>query len=161
MNHRLMRIILVLLLSVSPSWAGDKKGKNMAVSFHLETDANNNPKMIFEQMIGGKKRYFSRGPEFTAKDITAFSPFLADNQNDYGIVFQLRGSAANRLENVTMANQGKMLIAAVNGRVVDGVIIDQPVKDGVLVVWNGIQEAEIKEYDKLAPRIGEDKKKKK
>jgi hypothetical protein len=43
---------------------------------------------------------------------------------------------------------------------VDGVIIDQSVKDGVLVVWNGIQEAEIKEYDKLAPRIGEDKKKK-
>jgi hypothetical protein len=132
----------------------------MAVSFHLETDVNNNPKMIFEQTIGGKKRYFSRSPEFSTKDITAFSPFLSDNQSDYGIVFQLRKSAASRLENITMANQGKMLIAAVNGRVVDGVIIDQSVKDGVLVVWNGIQEAEIKEYDKLAPRIGEDKKKK-
>ena len=116
--------------------------------------------MIFEQNIGGKKRYFSRSPEFSTKDITAFSPFLSDNQNDYGIVFQLRKSGASRLENITMANQGKMLIAAVNGRVVDGVIIDQSVKDGVLVVWNGIQEGEIKEYDKLAPRIGEDKKKK-
>ena len=160
MNYRMMRIILVLLLSIVPSWAGDKKGKNMAVSFHLETDVNNNPKMIFEQNIGGKKRYFSRSPEFSTKDITAFSPFLSDNQNDYGIVFQLRKSGASRLENITMANQGKMLIAAVNGRVVDGVIIDQSVKDGVLVVWNGIQEREIKEYDKLAPRIGEDKKKK-
>jgi hypothetical protein len=160
MNHHMMRIILVLLLSIAPSWAGDKKGKNMAVSFHLETDVNNNPKMIFEQTIGGKKRYFSRSPDFSTRDITAFSPFLSDNQSDYGIVFQLRKSAASRLENITMANQGKMLIAAVNGRVVDGVIIDQSVKDGVLVVWNGIQEAEIKEYDKLAPRIGEDKKKK-
>ena len=160
MNYRMMRIILVLLLSIVPSWAGDKKGKNMAVSFHLETDVNNNPKMIFEQNIGGKKRSFSRSPEFSTKDITAFSPFLSDNQNDYGIVFQLRKSGASRLENITMANQGKMLIAAVNGRVVDGVIIDQSVKDGVLVVWNGVQEGEIKEYDKLAPRIGEDKKKK-
>lgn len=159
MNHRIMRIIFLLLLCLTPTWAGDKKGKNMAVSFHLETDINNNPKMIFEQNIGGKKRYFSKAAEISTKDVVAFSPFLSDNQNDYGIVFQLRKSATDRLENITTANQGKMLVAAVNGRIVDVVMIDKPVNDGFIVIWNGVQEAELKEYDKLAPRIGEKKKK--
>lgn len=161
MNHALLRLFTAVLLFAMPAWAGDKKGKNMSVSFHLETEAAVNPKMVFEHEIAGKKRYFQKSPEFSTKDIIAFSPFLADNQIDFGVVFQLRASAASRLENITAANQGRMLLATCNGRVVDVVVIDKPVKDGYLVIWNGIQDAEIKECDKMAPRIGKEKDKKK
>jgi preprotein translocase subunit SecD len=158
MNRTLYRFLATLLLLVCPALAGDKKGKNIAVSFHMETDANNNPKNIYTQTVAGKVRYFQKAPDITSKDIVAFSPFLADNGVDYGAVFRLRASAASRLENITAANQGRMLAAVVNGRFVDNVIIDQPIKDGFIVIWNGIQDAELKEYDKLVPRIGKEKK---
>ena len=158
MNHGLSRLLPILLLLAFPAYAGDKKGQNIAVSFHMETDANNNPKNIYTQTVAGKVRYFQKAPDITSKDIVAFSPFLADNGVDYGAVFRLRGSAASRLENITAANQGRMLAAVVNGRFVDNVMIDQPVKDGFIVIWNGIQDAELKEYDKLVPRIGKEKK---
>lgn len=161
MTNLALRFILALLLLTVPAVAGGKKDKNnMAVSFHLETENTQNPKMIFERDVAGKKRFFQKTPDFTAKDIVAFSPFLADNKFDYGVIFQLRGAAAGRLENLTTANQGRMLLATCNGRVVDVVVIDKPVKDGLLVIWNGIQEAEIKECDKMAPRIGKEKQKK-
>ena len=159
MTNALLRLWLLLCLTLSPSWAGDKMGKNMAVSFHLETDAATNPKMVFEQEIAGKKRFFSRTPDISTKDIVAFGPFLADNQVDFGMVLKLRPTAAARLESITSANQGKMLLATFNGRRIDAVIIDQTVKDGHLVIWNGITEAEVKECDKVAPRIGQQKKK--
>jgi hypothetical protein len=159
MNRILSHGLIAFLLLLLPASAGGKKDNNMAVTFHMETDNTQNPKMIFEREISGKKRYFSRTADFATKDIVAFSPFLADNKFDYGVVFQLRPAAAGRLENLTTANQGRMLLASVNGRIVDVVIIDKPVKDGLLVVWNGVQEAEIKECDKMAPRIGKEKKK--
>jgi hypothetical protein len=158
MNHGVFRLLSLLLLLACPSYGGDKKGKNIAVSFHMETYANNNPKNMYTQNVAGKVRYFQKAPEITNKDIVAFSPFLADNEVDYGAVFRLRGSAASRLENITAANQGRLLAAVVNGRFVDNVMIDQPVKDGFIVIWNGIQDAELKEYDKLMPRIDKEKK---
>ncbi len=55
-------------------------------------------------------------------------------------------------------NNGKLLIAIVNGQAVSVVKINAPVTDGKLVIWNGIKDHEIKLYDQLAPRIGEDPK---
>lgn len=163
-HHSLMlsaalRIVFATLLLLHPLLAGDKNDGANAVSFHLETDNANNPKMIFERQIGGKMHYFQKSPDFTHKDMVAFSPFMADNQVDFGVVLQLRSRAATRLANITTANQGKMLLATCNGRVVDVVKIDEPVTDGFLVIWNGIQDAEIKQWDKVAPRIGQKKKK--
>lgn len=150
--------LLVLVLSSATVMAGDKKGKNLLVSFHMETDMNSNPKMIFEAAVGGKKLYFSQMADFSSRDIVAFSPFLADDKVTFGAVFQLRGSATSKLENLSTANLGKHLCAKVNGRIVDAVRIDTTVKDGFLVIWNNIQDAEVKEYDKVAPRIGKKKK---
>jgi hypothetical protein len=159
MSISFQRLLLLFVMIVSPVWAGDRKAKNMAVTFHIETEAAANPKMFFEQQIGGKRRFFQRSPDFNSSDVVAFGPFLADNQVDFGMVLKLRPIAASRLESLTSANQGKMLLAMFNGKPIDAVIIDQPVKDGHLVIWNGITEAEIKECEKVVPRIGKEKKK--
>jgi len=149
---------MALLLTSPTAWAGAKKGNNLVVTFHMQTDINTNPKMIFEQLIAGEKKYFSNMADFSSRDIIAFSPFLADDKETYGAVFQLRGSAKTKLENLSTANKGKLLCAKVNGRVVDAVFIDETVKDGMLVIWNGIMDMEVKECDKLAPRINAKKK---
>ena len=53
------------------------------------------------------------------------------------------------------------MITQLNGRVVDGVLIDRQIDDGQLVIWKGVTLADVATLDKALPRTGEDKKKKK
>ena len=139
--------------------AGGKKDDASAVSFHLETEAGDNPKMIFQQpMPNGQARHFRRMPEISSKDLTAFSPFPADDGVSYGVMFKLKGNAQRRLNAVSTNNQGRWLLAMANGRAVDAVLIDKPVDDGFIVIWQGVTEQEIKQLDKALPRLGEDQK---
>jgi hypothetical protein len=162
MSLRLSLLLLAILLTLAaPAHAGGNAKDIAAVSFHMETDATDNPKMIFTQEINGRTRYFRRVPEISTNDITAFGPFPSGAGDDFGVAFRLKPNAANRLSAVATANQGRWLIAAVNGRFVDGVIIDKPVNDGFIIIWKGVSLAEINQYDKLVPRIGTEKDKKK
>lgn len=152
------RWLFVFLFSLTTfvSAGGDKK--TAQVSFHTETEASDNPKMIFQHQILGKERYFRRMPDISSKDFVSFSPFPSDDQATYGILIKLKESSGKRLSAVTTANQGKMMVCQAFGRVVDGVIIDQPVNDRVIVIWKGLTLEEIRELDKKMPRIGEEKK---
>jgi len=141
--------------------AGGKAGEEAMVSFHIETEHAENPKMVFPIEAGGRTRHFRRMPEIGARDLAAFRPFPGDDgANTYGIVFELKKAAARRLTSITNANQGRMLLAMANGRPVDMVSIDREVDDGFIVIWKGVTEAEIRLLDKELPRIGEAKKKK-
>jgi len=163
MQRRFGAFWLLLVVAFAPAvLAGGKAGVTASVSFHMETDANDNPKMIFSQLANGQVRYFRRMPEITTKDVVAFNPFPAEGGgDDYGIVFQLRDNAAKRLAAITNANQGRWLIAQVNGHVVDGVLIDTQINDGFLVIWKGATLADINVFDKALPRVGQQGKKKK
>jgi hypothetical protein len=141
--------------------AAGKAGNKAGLSFHIETDTNDNPKMIFPYTLGnGQKRYFRRLPEVSTKDVASYSPFPSDTRDGYGAVFRLRDSAGRRLAALTNINQGKWLVAQVNGRIVDAVFIDQQINDSILVVWKGITLADIEIFDKSTKRSGEDGKKK-
>lgn len=144
---------MVAGLALAPPLFGGGKNENKAsVTFHLETEATDNPKMIFPQVIGDQTRYFRRMPEIGMKDIVSFSPFPSDTGESFGIVFKLKGNAVNRLAAVTTANQGRWLIAQVNGRAVDGVIIDKQVNDGFIVIWKGVTLADVKTLEEELPR---------
>lgn len=158
--HVRLALILTLLavFPALPASAGAKRGK-ATVSFHMQTVSTDNPKMIFPHVSNGRTRYFLRMPEISTKDVAAFSPFPSD-LGDYGLVFKLKPNSAQRLAAVTNANQGQWMAAQVNGRPVDGVLIDKPVTDGVLVVWSGLTMADVEIFDKAFPRIGSEGKKK-
>jgi hypothetical protein len=158
--------ICIGLLSLVPfqaAQAGGKKASASVVSFHIETQPEDNPKMIFSQPVNGKVRYFRRTPEISGKDIESFGTFAAEDPTTYGVALHLKNGGRMRLAAVTAANPGLYLLAMVNGRVVDFVLIDRQVEDGCLVIWKGVTLAEIKEFDRSFPRIGagKDQKKKK
>jgi len=144
------------LLLFGFAWAGGNKNKAVVVSFHVETEANDHPNMIFSAELGGKKRVFRRMPEITSKDFVAFTPFPSEDQQSYGALIQLKNTAATRLSNTTTVNTGKWLAAQAFGRIVDGVIIEDPVNDGKIMIWKGLTLEEVGELDKLIPRIGEE-----
>jgi|LakMenEpi03Aug12_release.lakeMendotaPanAssembly.Ray.scaffolds.fasta_scaffold445611_2 hypothetical protein len=163
MPFRLPALLVMLLLALSSSiFASGKKDDKASVTFHMETENTDNPKMIFPQLANGQTRYFRRMPEANLKDIISFKPFPSEmGGDDYGIVFQLKNHAANRIAAITNANQGRWMIAQLNGRVVDGVLIDQQINDGLLVIWKGVTLADIDALDKALPLTGQDGKKKK
>jgi hypothetical protein len=158
------RSLFVLLLSATagllplPALAGGKINDKTAVSFHVETDTNENPKMIFPLPVDGRTRYFRRLPDITTKDIQAFRPFPSGDGATYGVLFELKEHAARRLSAVSAANPERWLAAMANGRGVDAVFIDKQITDGKLVIWKGLSALEIQQLDKLMPRIGETKK---
>lgn len=140
--------------------AGGKKEPAASISFHMEGDPTDNPKMIFQQQAGGRMRVFSRTPDVASKDIMSFAPFPSD-AGDYGIMVVLKEHAARRVSALTNASQGRFLISRLNGRVVDGVLIEKPVEDGKLVIWKGATLQDIALLDESFPRIGQEGKKKK
>lgn len=157
MNMILRVFLLFLFFATGSVWAGGEK-QVAQVSFHVETEGTDNPKMIFPYEVLGEQRFFRRIPEISSKDLVAFNPFPADDQASYGVLFQLKDNARRRLAAVTSVNQGKWFVCQAFGRIVDGVLIDRSVDDGALVIWKGLTLEEIREIDKVMPRIGEAKK---
>jgi hypothetical protein len=158
--HVAALLMMTLLALAPPLFASGKKENKASVTFHIETEASENPKMIFPQVVGEQTRYFRRMPEIGMKDIVSFSPFPSDVGEGFGIVFRLKSNAVNRFAAITAANQGRWLISQVNGRAVDGVIIDKQVNDGFIVIWKGVTLADVELLDEQLPRADEANKKK-
>lgn len=158
MSFRFLSLILVFSVALlSPALAGGKASRKASVTFHMQTDATENPKMIFAQEMNGQTLYFRRSPEVSTRDISLYSPFPAEGgAGDFGAVFRLKGSAVGRLSAITNVNQGRWLAAMINGRIVDGVLVDKQIDDGVLVVWRGMTLEDITALDKTLARIGEE-----
>ncbi len=159
-----MRYIINTLIVVAFTFladdlmAGGDKGKKVNISFHIETEASDNPKMIAEEVVMGKKRFFRRIPELSTSDFIAFTPFPADDQASYGVILQLKDTARKRFAAITEISNGKWLVCQAFGRMVDGVLVEDKVDDGVVVIWKGLSLEEIRQMDELIPRIGEKKK---
>jgi preprotein translocase subunit SecD len=162
MPYRISAFLMMVFFAFAPaSFAGGKADKKGNLSFHVETEESDHPKMIFPYELEGKKKFFRRVPDITSNDIVAFGSFPSDDGQSYGVAFRLKDNARNRLAAITTENQGKWLIAQVNGRIVDAVLIDKPVSDGFIIIWKGITLEEINQYDKVVPRINGEKPKKK
>lgn len=160
----LPRLFAVALLSLTPglsAHASGKKGEATGISFHLQADETDNPKMVFPQLTNGKQLVFRRAPEVNTKDIAAFNPFPSQDGDGFGVVLQLKPVAKNRFAALSNAAVNRWMVAMVNGRIVDAVLIDKEVNDGFLVIWKGIGAAEIDAFDQKVPRIGEEKPRKK
>lgn len=158
MQLRIAALMALVALAFAPlGQAGGKAGEMGMVTFHLETDGGDrDPKRVFSQNDDGTERFFTRSPEISMKDIVAFRPFPSGDGDQFGVVLQLNEAAKRRLNAISVANRGKFLLAQANGRVVDGVIIDKPVDDGMIVIWKGLIDQDVKLFDKALPRFGDD-----
>lgn len=151
---RLLAAVLLSTLLVPTALAGGKKAEKLVVSFHLQGDAAEGPKHVFPQLTAGQQIHYRINPEFSTRDVVAFTSFPADDGVSYGVILQLGKQARMRLTSISAANRGNYLLALVNGQVRDAVVIDRGVDDGLLVIWQRITAAEIRAADELMPRIG-------
>lgn len=158
MSRRIKTLAALLLLACAPvATAGGKKDSKLVVSFHMETEATDNPKMMFQTVVLGKTRYFRRMSDISTRDFVSFAPFPDELGNTYGIAIRLKPNAASRLSALTSVNLDRWMAASVNGQIRDVVKIDKVIEDGTLVIWRGVTLEEIHTLDQTIPRIGAEK----
>ena len=134
-------LFLAILLSLPAHGAGSKKGEAQ-VSFHLQAEAGDAPKMIYPMMVGDKKMAFKRMPEIQTKDVAAYKAVPSKKQQGiYDVVIQLKPRAAKRLQNITNASRGRYMASQLNGRTGEPMLINAQINDGILVIW-GVANAE-------------------
>ncbi len=162
MQTRLAALTMMAVMTLAPAAiAGGKKEHKSSVTFHMETAGTDNPKMIFPQMTNGQQRFYMRTQEIGSNDIESFVPFPSDREGEYGLVITVKPTVVGRLAAVTNTNPGRWMLTMVNGRVVDGVMIDKQISDGKLIIWKGVTLQDITLLDHDFPRTGESGKKKK
>jgi hypothetical protein len=141
--------------------AGGDPNRKFSVTFHMETDANDNPKMVFPQAVLGRQRVFRRLPDLSSRDIEGFKRIATDGKEGKGVIFKLKETSAKRWQAVTSANINRWVVSQVNGRVVDAFVVDQPIGDGLVVVWKGLTEEDLVLLKKEFTEIGDEKPKEK
>jgi len=139
---------------VTPVFSMGKRPEKNRLTFHIQGDRTDGPKMVFPVPMGKKKLFFRKTPLTATKEIVSLKHFVAED-GSYGATFSFDKAAARRIAAVTTSNQDKWLVAMLNGRPVDAVFVDQPVVDGRLVIWQGIQQREIIRFEYAMPITGE------
>ena len=157
MIRRSLLSILILALAHSTAYGLGPRPKKNRLTFHIEGDISDGPKMIFPLQMGNKKRFFQKTPVTFTKELTSLKHFRTED-GTFGATFTFDKAARSRIAAFTTQNQDKWLVAMLNGRAVDGVYIDAPVNDGRLVIWQGIKQVEIIRFEYALPLTGENQK---
>lgn len=109
-----------------------------------------------------REGYVENVPTIHEKFIKAIYPFQA-RDGTWGCAFQLDGSGRINLEVVSTERRGTMLVAFIGTKggvhqVVE-LLIDKPIRDGIISIPSGLTELEIAALTKQWPVLGQRKKK--
>ncbi|MGK0188887.1 MAG: hypothetical protein ACI9R3_004701 [Verrucomicrobiales bacterium] len=138
-------------LPVSVNASGRKKG-DFFVSFHVEGDKSEGERRVAEDVVNGRQVYFKRMPVVTHKDMRGYWPFPADD-GTWGAAFKLSSSGQRRLNTAGLTERKRLMRVVVNMRKVDVLYIDEAPEDGMIVVWKGLTEEELKKLEKKMPQL--------
>jgi len=154
MRSRSLVFGLLLAFALWCEGAG-KQAKLYVVTFHVEGEETDNPKMVTRVKLGQEHRqyFFSKVPTFTDRDIAWFFPFTASDGVSYGAAFRFKEHSATKLKAITLTNQGKLLGLRCSDAPLQAVMIDRPIDDGVVVIWSGLQQRHLQEFRKKFPHV--------
>lgn len=107
-----------------------------------ETGGANGSTAKFIMTYNGKA--YTRSPLVTHEQIDSFHSFMSMQDGSYGVVFTLKRPWHGRLYGATMNRNGALILPVVNGLAFEPLRIDGPIRDGRLVIWNGLNGYDLK-----------------
>ncbi len=157
MKHRLafVAILTASLAMVGSAFAIGKQYKLYLVTFHIQGEETDNPKFMTAVKLGSEARQylFNKVPSFTDSDIAWFYPFTSEDGGSFGAAFRLKEHAATELKGLTLTNHGRLLGLRCSDAPLQAVLIDRPIDDGVVVMWSGLQQKHLQEFEKRFPHV--------
>lgn len=148
----MLHLLIVSALALGLAACASNSKEKVVITVHSQGSDMDSKKTVFRRTIEGRSMIFKIIPEFSTQSLAAFHPFPADDGTQ-GVAMKLDFKGTNNLELVTRLRQGEILMTMVNGAVVDHVIIDRPVTDGIFTVWRGFSDERIAALDEEYPRI--------
>jgi hypothetical protein len=144
---RMFGLVAVSLLVTSCANYNEKDP--FFITLHMEGSAIDGEGMVFPEHVGypPEIRHFRITPEVTQKQVVAYYPFRAEDGASNGAVLVLSDPGQRRLFSATSMNQGKILLVKVDGRSVDYLLVDQPVRDGMVLIAQGISDEVLALFD--------------
>lgn len=88
---------------------------------------------------------YTRSPLVTHEQIESFHSFMSMQDGSYGVVFTLKRPWHARLYGATVNRNGALILPVVNGLAFEPLRIDEPISDGRLVIWNGLNGYDLKQ----------------
>jgi len=156
---RSFTIIFAIFCLSAHVFAGGKEGPKMSLTFHLESNPDPGKRLTFKANTSKGLKHFRKIPEVGTSHIASFAPFASPHNNaEFGLIIKLNREGATKLSTFSSANLDAHLLVFLNGRPVDLLKVDGPVKDGILCVWKGVTSDDIRLADTLIPRIGQTEK---
>jgi hypothetical protein len=143
----------LICLFLVPFLLGMGKKVPYSLTFHSQASDMDLPKSYFPFDLGGQRLLFKVIPEVSQENVVAFHPFPSETGNGQGVALQLDFRGRGSLEIVTRNRRGEYLLAMVNGQPVDFMVMDQPVSNGLISIWQGVPAEVIAAMDKKLPRI--------
>lgn len=102
---------------------------------------------------------YTRQPIFSLKHFDKFSSFL-NPDGSYGVSLRLKKEYFNRLYSITAAHLDKKLLPIVNGLAFEPLTIDQPISDGIIIIWGGLNGYDLKQIGKTVTPVNPEMEKK-
>lgn len=90
----------------------------------------------------GKNVAIQKLPWITERDVTAFSPYPAQD-GTFGALFQLDDHGRVVLDTLSVERRGGFLFVFINGRMITELQIDKRVSDGKIYVPSGLTAADV------------------
>ena len=149
--------LLPALIAISPlvTHAGEKKPAPVSIRVFCEGNEKEGESFVTPMELTNppKKIFMRKVPVVTERDINSFFPFPG-NDGMVGAYFRLDAHGADKLDQFTTEDRGKLAVVVVNGRVAAAMRIEQRVKDGILYVPGGILPNEVALLETKYPVIG-------
>lgn len=155
MRSFLRNLPVALAISILPLHAGEKKPAPVNIRLHSEGNEKEGDSFVTSVELTNpqKKVFIRRVPILTERDIKAFAPFPG-RDGMIGAYFLLDPHGADKLEQFTTEDRGKLAVVMVNGRVAAALRVDSRVADGILFVPGGIMPNEISLLQAKYPILG-------
>ena len=157
--------LCLLLAGLVPFVLGMARKPEISVRFFAEANAQDTDKFATPIALKNPPRaaYIEKVSAVNEKMIKAIYPFQAKD-GTWGCAFTLNDSGKMNLEVVSTEHRGSSIVVFVGTKtgthqVID-MLIDKPIRDGIVSIPSGLTELEIAAFTKEFPVLGQQKQKK-
>jgi hypothetical protein len=138
----------------------DATAKQRHCTFRIHAQANPRDTDAFSMSAGatssGKDIAIQKLPWITEHDVTAFSPYSAQD-GTFGALFQLDEHGRVVLDTLSVEHRGSLLFVFINGRMITQLQIDKRVSDGKIYIPSGLSGGDIELMKKQWRLLGQRK----
>jgi len=150
---------LVVLAAAALFCTAGAKKPEIDLRVHGQATAAEAPTFAFAAtMLNGEPTFLQRMPLLTDREVKAVYPFPAAD-GSMGVYFKLDSHGTGLLGQYTMERPGRKLVVILNGRQISNLVVDKPVRDGILAIGRGLTPDDVDLLASVFPVLGESGKK--